>query len=82
MIVCPSCGEENPKHARFRLSCGQALVTESPAGEERKVVSVLRPAFRRPRRLAAGVGAGRRCALLGLGQFGGGEGRAVEDVSL
>ena len=41
MIVCPSCGEENPERARFCLSCGQELETEAPAGEERKVVSVL-----------------------------------------
>ena len=41
MIVCPSCGEENPERARFCLACGHALVVEAPAGEERKVVSVL-----------------------------------------
>ena len=41
MIVCTSCGEENPERARFCLACGHSLVAEAPAGEERKVVSVL-----------------------------------------
>ena len=41
MLVCPHCGEENPERARFCLTCGQLLVAETPAGEERKVVSVL-----------------------------------------
>ena len=41
MIVCPVCGEENPEHARFCLSCGHAFDAETPAAEERKVVSVL-----------------------------------------
>ncbi|HZN22079.1 MAG TPA: AAA family ATPase [Gaiellaceae bacterium] len=41
MIVCPTCGEENPERARFCLSCGAALAAEAPAGEERKVVSIL-----------------------------------------
>ena len=41
MIVCTSCGEENPERARFCLACGQLLIPEAPAGEERKVVSVL-----------------------------------------
>ncbi|MET0561478.1 MAG: AAA family ATPase [Gaiellaceae bacterium] len=41
MVVCPSCGEENPDRARFCLACGHALVSEAPVGEERKVVSVL-----------------------------------------
>jgi class 3 adenylate cyclase/tetratricopeptide (TPR) repeat protein len=40
MIVCPSCGEENPERARFCLNCGTAL-EPARAGEERKVVSVL-----------------------------------------
>ena len=39
--VCPSCGTENPEHARFCLSCGTPLGAEMPLGEERKVVSVL-----------------------------------------
>ena len=41
MLVCPSCGEENPERARFCLACGHALAVSAPAGEERKVVSVL-----------------------------------------
>ncbi len=41
MLVCPSCGEENPERARFCLSCGHALAEAAPGGEERKVVSVL-----------------------------------------
>ncbi len=41
MITCANCGEENPERARFCLACGQSLEPESPAGEERKVVSVL-----------------------------------------
>jgi len=41
MIVCPNCSEENPERARFCLACGELLATEVPAGEERKVVSVL-----------------------------------------
>ncbi len=41
MIVCPSCGEENPERARFCLSCGGLLEAAASAGEERKVVSVL-----------------------------------------
>ena len=41
MIVCPSCGEENPERARFCLACGSSLVAEPSGGEERKVVSVL-----------------------------------------
>ncbi len=41
MIVCPRCGEENPERARFCLACGSRSSREAPAGEERKVVSVL-----------------------------------------
>ncbi len=41
MIVCPSCGEENPERARFCLACAEPLVAAAPVGEERKVVSVL-----------------------------------------
>jgi class 3 adenylate cyclase/tetratricopeptide (TPR) repeat protein len=40
VIVCPTCGEENPERARFCLACGTALEA-APVGEERKVVSVL-----------------------------------------
>ncbi|HUG64555.1 MAG TPA: adenylate/guanylate cyclase domain-containing protein [Gaiellaceae bacterium] len=41
MIVCASCGEENPERARFCLACGAALGVDALASEERKVVSVL-----------------------------------------
>ena len=41
MLTCQHCGEENPARARFCLACGQSLVVDAPAGEERKVVSVL-----------------------------------------
>jgi len=41
MQVCRACGEENPERARFCLSCGEVLAEGAPAGEERKVVSVL-----------------------------------------
>ena len=41
MIVCPSCGEENPERARFCLACGSELAVQQAVGEERKVVSVL-----------------------------------------
>jgi class 3 adenylate cyclase/tetratricopeptide (TPR) repeat protein len=40
VTTCPSCGTENPAHARFCLGCGAALAAQ-PAAEERKVVSVL-----------------------------------------
>jgi class 3 adenylate cyclase/tetratricopeptide (TPR) repeat protein len=41
VIVCPSCGEENP--ARFRLCgfCGTPLVAELPAHEVRKTVTIV-----------------------------------------
>jgi len=41
VLVCPSCGEENPERARFCLACAEPLVDVGTAGEERKVVSVL-----------------------------------------
>ncbi|MGH2463247.1 MAG: ATP-binding protein [Candidatus Limnocylindria bacterium] len=42
MKACPSCGTENPEHARFCLACGTPLGEAAPSrGEERKVVSVL-----------------------------------------
>ena len=42
MQVCPSCGHHNDDEARFCSSCGTTLATApAPAGEERKVVSVL-----------------------------------------
>jgi class 3 adenylate cyclase len=39
--TCPSCGEENPAHARFCLACGTPLSPPAEAAEERKIVSVL-----------------------------------------
>jgi class 3 adenylate cyclase/tetratricopeptide (TPR) repeat protein len=42
MPSCPHCGQENPERFRFCGSCGTALTaTAPPAGEERKVVTVL-----------------------------------------
>src|SRR3990172_5015770 len=41
MRTCPACGEENPERARFCLACAAPLAEPAPAGEERKVVSVL-----------------------------------------
>jgi class 3 adenylate cyclase/tetratricopeptide (TPR) repeat protein len=41
MVVCPSCGRENPGDARFCSACGTALTAEEAPREERKVVSVL-----------------------------------------
>jgi class 3 adenylate cyclase/tetratricopeptide (TPR) repeat protein len=40
MIVCPSCGQENPEGFRLCGMCGTPLA-EAPAREERKVVTVL-----------------------------------------
>ena len=41
-MICDRCGKENPQEARFCLACGNALaVSERPAREERKVVTVL-----------------------------------------
>ena len=40
MPGCPACGEQNPWGARFWSACG-ALLTDKPAVEERKIVSVL-----------------------------------------
>ncbi|MEP7223666.1 MAG: adenylate/guanylate cyclase domain-containing protein [Actinomycetota bacterium] len=42
MQRCPACDEENADRARFCSNCGAALAEAvAPAGEERKVVSVL-----------------------------------------
>ena len=40
MPRCPACGEQNPEGARFCSACG-TLLTDEPAVEERKIVSVL-----------------------------------------
>src|SRR5436305_7818236 len=41
MRICPSCGQPNPEHARFCLSCGTALKEPRPERELRKTVTVL-----------------------------------------
>jgi class 3 adenylate cyclase/tetratricopeptide (TPR) repeat protein len=41
VIVCPSCGTENPPNARFCLECGTRLEATAPPQEERRVVSIL-----------------------------------------
>jgi class 3 adenylate cyclase/tetratricopeptide (TPR) repeat protein len=42
VITCPNCGEENPERFQFCGACGARLSgARAPAGEERKVVSVL-----------------------------------------
>ena len=41
MVVCPSCGTENPEAAKFCLECGTALSVRGAAAEERKLVTVL-----------------------------------------
>src|SRR6185437_8279676 len=42
VIVCPSCGRENPADARFCNACGADLAAAEPAAREyRKVVTVL-----------------------------------------
>jgi class 3 adenylate cyclase/tetratricopeptide (TPR) repeat protein len=41
MIVCPSCGQENPEIARFCLACATQLEVAVAGAEERKVVTVL-----------------------------------------
>jgi len=41
-VICPSCGTDNPKTARFCNGCGATLVSGHVASEEeRKIVSVL-----------------------------------------
>ena len=42
MLVCATCGQENPEVARFCLACGAALgVDEAAPQEERRFISVL-----------------------------------------
>jgi class 3 adenylate cyclase len=41
MQVCPNCGEENPPKFRLCGFCGTPLVTELPAQEVRKTVSIV-----------------------------------------
>ena len=42
MVVCPSCGQENPEGFRLCGMCGAALTpAAAPSREERKVVTIL-----------------------------------------
>jgi hypothetical protein len=43
VLICPSCGKENPEGAKFCNECAAPLVESAPvpALEERKIVSVL-----------------------------------------
>jgi class 3 adenylate cyclase len=41
MVVCPTCGTENPDVARFCMSCGTTLAAPAPGREARKVVTVV-----------------------------------------
>src|SRR5687768_12006153 len=42
MLICASCGQENPAGAQFCNACAAALATDAPKNrEERKVVTVL-----------------------------------------
>src|SRR5436853_14314 len=42
MVVCPSCGQENPEGFRLCGMCGAALaVAAAPTREERKVVTIV-----------------------------------------
>ena len=40
MLVCPSCGAENPEDKRFCGDCGTKLEA-TPVREERKVITAL-----------------------------------------
>jgi class 3 adenylate cyclase len=41
VVTCPSCGEENPEHARFCLACGAALAAPEQRRKERKYATAL-----------------------------------------
>ena len=41
MLICASCGRENPADARFCNDCGAALATTTPEREVRKTVTVV-----------------------------------------
>jgi class 3 adenylate cyclase len=42
VLICPSCGRENPEGARFCNACGQSLEAAAPvARDERRIVSVV-----------------------------------------
>ncbi len=41
MIVCPNCGEENPRNARFCVNCGRPLTPAVERAEERRLVTIV-----------------------------------------
>ena len=41
MLICPSCGEENPDKFRLCGFCGTPLAAEPPPSEERKVITAI-----------------------------------------
>jgi class 3 adenylate cyclase/tetratricopeptide (TPR) repeat protein len=41
VLTCPSCGEENPEHARFCLACGSPLAPAETRRKERKYATAL-----------------------------------------
>jgi class 3 adenylate cyclase len=41
MILCPSCGEENPERFRLCGFCGTPLIAATPRQEVRKTVTVV-----------------------------------------
>ena len=41
MILCRTCGQENPAGARFCLACGRSLADENAARDERRIVTVI-----------------------------------------
>lgn len=41
VTACSTCGARNPERARFCFECGAALPERAPAGEVRKVVTIL-----------------------------------------
>src|SRR5215210_7955824 len=41
MLICPSCGEENPPRFRLCGYCGTALVAAAPVQEIRRTVTVV-----------------------------------------
>ena len=41
MIACPSCGFENPDHAKFCMECAAPLALAVAIPDERKVVTTL-----------------------------------------
>jgi class 3 adenylate cyclase/tetratricopeptide (TPR) repeat protein len=41
VVLCPSCGTENPERARFCLECGTPIVASTSASRERKFATAL-----------------------------------------